>query len=58
MVEALDMRPHMRDLVANYALGAAHEAGVSSSGSQRTKAQGSVIVLADGQTCSAGSGVT
>ena len=27
MVEALDMRPHMRDLVTNYAFVAAHEAG-------------------------------
>lgn len=27
MVEALDVRPHMRDLVTNYALVAAHEAG-------------------------------
>ena len=27
MIEALDVRPHMRDLVTNYALVAAHEAG-------------------------------
>ena len=27
MVEALDVHPHMRDLVTNFALVAAHEAG-------------------------------